>query len=214
MNLSIVGTGYSHHVIRGAVALVLAASLGISGCSTSSSVIEARADTPTVAPTSTSGPVKPVSEEHLRKLKQDPYSFTIVPADPSRETPKVSLEQAILKAASPRFVRNSVGSTLEASFVHVTANQVTDEKTGKLLIVDRSCWLVIFGGKAVDVPIFGPAPDSSAVKVQDDLPAPISTPPPKTPPKGEEVSIPSTYKADWYSFVDSSTGGMFYGGSV
>lgn len=202
----------------GAAGVLLTTPLGLtSGCSDAvvtahqakPDLTQATAHMPTATPRSATD-IPPVSAAHLRDLAARGYAIT--PVAPDDESVEVTLAQAVLAARKPGFVGRNRDATVEASFVRVTMQHPRDAQTQRLLVVDRPVWLVVFGGKAISVPIFGPAPASSAVWVGQttgQTPPTPSTANRKTSNLGTDaISNPPAFKADWASFVDASTGRM------
>ena len=190
--------------------------LAVGGCSSAAPVLQAAvpappSPTPSPTPSATAldTAVPPVSPAHLRDLKRRGYATT--PADPVAEGAATSLARAIRTAKGPGFVGRAPGATVEASFVRVTMRFPRDAATQRRLVVDRPAWLVVVGGDAVDVPIFGPAPAECSVWV--------GRTGRETPPRGvrarpdpEACAAASrgqtSFRADLATFVDAATGRM------
>jgi hypothetical protein len=103
----------------------------------------------------------------------------------------VSAQQAERIAEDPGFVHDSPNKTTEESLVQVSLTPTLAAADASKRIQNRMAWLVYFGDGSVTVPVAGPGNDG-----------------------GPTGPIPSSYKADWWAYVDSSTGEMFRAGSA
>lgn len=180
--------------------LLASALLTVAGCGSDVAVSQtavppvdaaASADSPVPA-TGESAPaetIPAVSDEHLAAMGRHPNGYDITVLDTAQEEPTVTLEEALDTANGPDFVGRSDRRTTEASLVRVTMD--VPNRNREKVVVDRECWLVFFGGKAVRVPVMGPPPD------------------PKSSPRPQE-----RYYANWFTFVDAVTGKMITGGNV